>query len=240
MTFLLFATDRDGVSQWCALTASNLLAHVHDMNQNSSFVMTAQTLREKFKEAVATSILEAAEQVASEDGLAGASLQAIAQRAGVAVGTIYNYFGDRQELVEALLERRREELLAALDREAKARAGASFDAQLDGFVRTVFAHFDARRAYLRIALESESRKPKLERGNDGHSRPAMQQLHQRAERVVRLGVREKRLGGEGADLVVLMLVSIVRGVLIARCEATTPLVTETERVISLFLHGAAR
>jgi AcrR family transcriptional regulator len=201
--------------------------------------MTTQSLRARFKEATSAAILDAAENVAAEGGLAAASLQDIAQLAGVAVGTIYNHFEDRDALVAALFARRREELLSALDDAAKAHAHDAFAAQLDAFVRTVFTFFDARRTYLRLALESENLRPPVKKA-DGRTEPAMHQLQLRAERVVRAGVREKRLRIDAADLGAIVLVSIVKGVLHARIHGPTPFIDESEAVISLFLEGAAR
>ncbi len=199
--------------------------------------MNAPTLRERFREATSTAILDAAEEVAAVGGMPAASLQTIAQSAGVAVGTIYNHFEDREALFAALFARRRAELLATLDTSMKNEAG--FEAQLDAFVRTVFTYFDARRTFLRLALESESFRPPV-RKPDGRTEPAMQQLLLRAERVVRAGVREKRLRTEAADLGAIVLVAIVKGVLHARLHGPKTFVEETERVLSLFLQGAGK
>jgi TetR/AcrR family transcriptional regulator, transcriptional repressor for nem operon len=50
-------------------------------------------------------LLEAGERVAEQDGLAGLSVAAVAQRAGVAKGTFYLYFPDREAFVDALHQR---------------------------------------------------------------------------------------------------------------------------------------
>jgi AcrR family transcriptional regulator len=202
--------------------------------------MKTQPLRLKLREATRNAILEAAEQVAAREGSGSASLQAIAADAGTAVGTIYNYFADRQKLFDALFELRREELYAAIDDAAKKHARDAFAAQLDAFVRAVFTYFDDRRSFLRIALEAEPSRTlvKTEKGNG--KQPAMQQLQERAERVVRIGVREKKLRQDDANLLATVLVSIVKGVLIMRAEHPEPFGPQTERVVSLFLDGAAK
>jgi AcrR family transcriptional regulator len=204
--------------------------------------MKSQTLRERFRETTSNAILAAAEAVAAKEGLANTSLQAIADAAGVAVGTIYNYFGDRQELFDELFARRREELFEAVDGAAKAHARARFDEQLSSFVRAVLEHFDARRPFLRIALEAERVRPLVTDGDDGRGRerPAMQQLLERAERVVRVGVRERRLRAEAAELAAVLLVSFVRGLLIARLDDPAPFASQADRVVSLFLDGVAK
>lgn len=57
-------------------------------------------------EAIRDHILDAAHRVVSTHGLAAASTRAIAAEAGVAAGTIYNYFEDRLELLARSMLRR--------------------------------------------------------------------------------------------------------------------------------------
>jgi AcrR family transcriptional regulator len=220
--------------------------------------MNPQNLRARIKETVSGAILDAAEQVAAEVGLPAASLQAIATRAGVSVGTIYNHFADRNELFEEVFARRRGELLATLDGVAAATmatatgkrtaattaaAAASFETLLASFVRTVLVFFDSRRAFLRIALEggvakaAVSRSGRAASGSSGAS--SMEQLQARAERIVRAGLGEGRLRSDGAELLGPFLIAAVRAALIARVDSTLPLGDETDRVIRLFMRGAA-
>lgn len=200
----------------------------------------ALSLRVRLREATSLAILEAAEQVASEQGLSGSSLQAIAERAGVAVGTIYNYFDDRDQLFNALFTQRREELCASIDTAAHAHARAPFAEQLHTFVHSVLTHFDKRRVFLRIALEAEPRRSAVVKDESGRRRPAMQQLQDRAERVVKVGVREKCVREEGAELFATVLVSILRGVLVVRLDDPKPFASEARMITALFLRGVAR
>jgi AcrR family transcriptional regulator len=200
--------------------------------------MKTQPLRVTLREATGNAIVDAAEQVAARDGLSGANLQAIAEQAGVAVGTIYNYFEDKPRLFDALFVRRREELFAAIDAATKQHGRGPFVEQLNAFVCAVFVYFDARRHFLRIALEAE--RLHVVKGQDDKKGPAMQQLQERAERIMRIGVREKLLRDDGADLLATILVSIVRGVLVTRAEGDQAFGPEGERVASIFLHGAAK
>lgn len=210
------------------------------VNIDSQSAMGAHGLRLRLREATSNAILDAAEQVAAEGGSSNASLQAIAERAGIAVGTIYNYFEDREELFDALGARRNEELFDAIDVSAKKHAHEHFEAQLHAFVRTVLGHFDGRRAFLRIALEGELPVTKALPDKDGRRRPAMQLLQERAKRIMRVGARESRLRDESSDLLATVLVSIVRGVLVVRAQDSQAFSPETEHVVTLFLHGAAR
>jgi AcrR family transcriptional regulator len=74
-------------------------------------------------DAVRDHILDAAHRVIVRDGLAQASTRAIADEAGVAIGTLYNYFEARQQLVaETMLRRAR--LLSGPLHELPSRAGS--------------------------------------------------------------------------------------------------------------------
>lgn len=197
--------------------------------------MTAQSLRAKFKETVSEAILDAAEQLASEVGIKDAGLSQIAQRAGVAVGTIYNHFTDRNELFAALFRRRREELQTALDAALKAVAKEPFRVQLETFLRHVFTMFDARRAFLRMALDADAMKYKT----DPNERPlqAMEHLRVRAERILKVGIKEKKVRPESLELGAFFLVAVIRTVLVARVDTDLPMAKDTGRVMTMFLEG---
>jgi AcrR family transcriptional regulator len=66
-------------------------------------------------------ILEATERVLAERGLEATSTTEVAEIAGVSVGTLYQYFPNKQSLVVAVIEARLDRDLAAID-EALARA----------------------------------------------------------------------------------------------------------------------
>ena len=200
--------------------------------------MTAHSLRARFKATVTEAILDAAEELAAEVGVPGTNLQAVAKRAGVAVGTIYNHFEDRSELFAELFARRRQELLNALDTASKKTATARFDAQLESYVSTVLSYFDTRRKFLRLAMDGHAHKPPVRKA--GETQESMEQLTIRAERIVRVGLKEKRIRADVAELAPYFLTSALRAVLIARVNAPEPLAGETARVIDLFSKGTSR
>ena len=81
-------------------------------------------------------------------------MEDIAARAGISVGTLYNYFQDRSALVGALLELRTSALLDGLD--AAVDVDAPFRQRLGRFVQALADHFEANRALLSVLLEDES------------------------------------------------------------------------------------
>src|SRR5690242_11278649 len=84
------------------------------MNARSLQRKPVQSLRTRLKVVVSTAILDAAEQVFAEQGLE-ASMETIASRAGVAVGTLYNHFADRQALLFAIAEAHSTEVMRRLE-----------------------------------------------------------------------------------------------------------------------------
>jgi AcrR family transcriptional regulator len=202
--------------------------------------MHPQSLRTRLKETVAETILDATEEIASESGHAATSIQAIAQRAGVSVGTIYNYFADRNGVMAELFTRRRSELLAKMAEAARDSAGGTFARQLDAFVRTVFTFFDARRPFLRLAIETGPQVHAAKKSTVGEGgRSTLEQLLARAERIVAVGIKEGKVRKEGADLSAAFLISAIKTVLAMRAATDLPLAAQTDEVIALFLNGVA-
>ena len=69
--------------------------------------------RQARAEETVTTILEGAAQILEAGGLAAFTTNAVAERAGVSIGTLYQYFADKNALIRALAER---ELQATLSR----------------------------------------------------------------------------------------------------------------------------
>ncbi len=96
------------------------------------------------------SILEAALRVISRRGVAAATMQEVADEAGIAKGTIYLYFKSREELVE----RTAELVHSQLDRRMREVPADPRDAlsHLRRLVETKIAFFDEHREFLRAYL----------------------------------------------------------------------------------------
>lgn len=204
------------------------------MNLNSR--ARSSPLRAQFRAATTNALLEAAEDVAADDGVEAASLTAIAARAGVAVGTVYNYFADRDALMRSLFAQRRAELVAAVDSAVATSEGKPFAAQIAAFVGGVLAFFDERRAFLRIVVDAEHVRPP----SRNRKKPALVHVQERAARLVARGVRGGALRREHADLHAEILVGMVRAVCVARAHDPRPLVTRADAIVTLFFEGAAR
>lgn len=68
-------------------------------------------------------IIAAAKQMASEGGMASVQIASVAERAGIAAGTVYRYFPGKTDLVAALLAEISEREIAALRRAAAGAPG---------------------------------------------------------------------------------------------------------------------
>jgi AcrR family transcriptional regulator len=68
-------------------------------------------------------IIAAARQAASEGGMAAVQIAAVAQRAGIAAGTVYRYFPGKTDLIAALIAEIAEREIAALRRAAAVAPG---------------------------------------------------------------------------------------------------------------------
>ncbi|MER6392815.1 TetR/AcrR family transcriptional regulator [Streptomyces sp. NPDC001523] len=88
-------------------------------------------------------VLRAAEQIASTSGLEEMTIAGVAKRAGVAVGTIYRRFEDKDQLISALIERmleRREEYVAERLRAAEPSLSGVMDAYAHALLQSFADH----------------------------------------------------------------------------------------------------
>ncbi len=110
----------------------------------------APQLRAQARELYRDAILEAAELVFARCGFAGTRMADVAAEAGLATGTLYNYFANRDELLSSLIARRSEELLASVKGAAAAASGRSPRDLLVAVVGASFEHFHTHRALFAV------------------------------------------------------------------------------------------
>lgn len=95
-----------------------------------------------------TLLLDAAEAVLIEQGLAGATIDQITTRAGVAKGTFYLYFRSKDEVVGALQQRFFDGMMAAAaDAASKLSDSDDWWGVVDAFIETVVDYDLAHRAW---------------------------------------------------------------------------------------------
>jgi AcrR family transcriptional regulator len=201
----------------------------------------APRLRERLKEVARGAILQAAAEEFAQEGLHVARMERIAARAGVAVGTLYNHFEDKDALLQALIEDRRDELVRRMDEALAAERKGNFRQQLEAFVRVLMEHFEAHRPFLAVLVQAEHVKSANLLTVVGGPSPTMLEVYRRAEKVVQVGLKEKALRTEDADLFPALLVGTLRSVLIREVLYASEERGVSERIraiVSYFLHGA--
>src|SRR5438552_7301016 len=105
-------------------------------------------------------IVAAACEVAAEGGMAAVQIAPVAERAGIAAGTVYRYFPSKTELVAALVAELAEREIGALAGAAAAAPGPL--SALAAAVTTFAARALARRR-LAFALIAEPVEPEIDR-----------------------------------------------------------------------------
>src|SRR5882724_18593 len=152
---------------------------------NLASTMVGRRTRDRVRTATREALLEASEQVFAEKGIDGARIEDIAARAGVAVGTIYNYFCDSTELLEALIIQRRRDLLSRLDpamADARRRR-ALWSGQVEAFIRVTLDCMRDHHPFYAILMQCENRRAPSSLGG------VSSDFYKRAEALVRRGAR---------------------------------------------------
>jgi AcrR family transcriptional regulator len=194
-------------------------------------------VRTKVREAVSEAILDAAEAVALENGIEAASAAAIAQRAGVAVGTLYNYFPDRDGILSALFKNRRGAIVPALDTAATAAAGQPFEDRLRTYVRRLIEVFEANASFLRLAVRADGEGAAIK----GRDKTLMTQVLHHIEQIMREGASRKLFPMAKVPAYARMFQAMLKALILWRVEEGAPLVwADGELAIDAFLHGVTR
>ena len=101
-------------------------------------------------------IVEATARILESRGHAGFTTNAVAQRAGVSIGTLYQYFPNKEAVIGALIAR---ETSALVQNAAAAKVQPSGPAALDLLIDAAVAHQLRRPALARLLDFEESRLP---------------------------------------------------------------------------------
>jgi AcrR family transcriptional regulator len=202
---------------------------------------TRERVRASNREAYREAILKAAADVFGRLGYTTAKIADIAETAGVATGTVYNYFDNKEAVFAAIVDRGRRELIARLETGAAGRRGL---ARLSEILATLFVTLEEEAAMFAVYVEATGlpytgvpdTDPGVEEG-----RTAIMSLLQAA--IVDAKERkELRDDVDVADLATFLAGAlnalIVRWV--SRPQPRGSLGHEGERFFELFLRGAAR
>ena len=163
-------------------------------------------------------ILAAAYDTLAEKGIAAVQIAPIAERAGIACGTVYRYFPSKAELVAAVVTTLCEQEIAALAEAAAAAPGplSALAAAVATFARRAIA-----RRPLVLALMASPLEPEL----DGALISFRRSLAQEFERLIRSALAGSHLQHQDAALAApVVLGALVEGAIgsLARPAAADP------------------
>jgi AcrR family transcriptional regulator len=198
-------------------------------------------LREDFRSFARVAILSAAEEVLADEGLHAARIEEIAQRARVAVGTIYNLVGDRDALIHEIMRARHAEVLALLASTLKSHKQKPFRAQIHAAALAMFEYFGSHSRFFRLVLESEPAVGGGKLGAAARTKQAtMLEIHKLFSELVQRGVKQGSLRAAGSELFPAMLSGLLRSVMMhdLALHEHAPPAARAEELTRMFFEGA--
>lgn len=199
-------------------------------------------LRQQFREATREALLDAAAAVFERSGPAKIRMEDVAAAAGVAVGTVYNYFADRNELLGAVMESRTRSLLADLDAvlHRSSHDCEDFARTLTRFVEAIFQHLDSNRALVTAVIE-EQQQHGIDAKAMSRRQTRVSHILARAETLMTAGIRGHVLVKNDPAIYAALLIGMIRGLaLSALSKRDDRLGAHVDEVVNLFLKGAGR
>ena len=148
-------------------------------------------------QALVNRILDTAADILEEQGLRACTTNNIARRAATSVGSLYQYFPNRDSIMVALIDRETQTLLNALGNEPRP---GDWKARLEALVRIHVEHRLKRPRLNRIIDFEERRLRAIDRPDDGPVVPYVQAIASDLP----------RLGRHSSDITIDLL-AIVRG-----------------------------
>lgn len=113
--------------------------------------------------ATQTAIIEATARLLESQGRDGLTTNAIAERAGVSVGSLYQYFPNKEAILATLIRDKRQQLLMRMQQAAQQMQDASPADAVDALVRAGMMHQYERPA---LAFEIEYIEQRLEMADE--------------------------------------------------------------------------
>lgn len=185
------------------------------------------------------SIQDATMRVIARKGMAAATMQEIAEEAGVAKGTIYLYFRDRDELVERTFETAMEKLFAradeALDRDIP------FEEKLRAVMSAQLEFFSQNREFFRLylSLRMPEGTPAQQRRQQRACHPRYRQRIDKLSTVLKQAIERGELREMDPDRLALFIIEGSTAVILERLtEKASPAENaDVDLLVGLVLDG---
>lgn len=198
---------------------------------------TKASLRDDFRSYARAAILSAAEETFATHGLHDARIEVIADKARVAVGTVYNLVGDRDQLVSEIISTRQTEVVALMRRVIDEQNARPFAELMETFLVAVFSYLREHRHFLRLVVEADRSGKKQALHARGRTLEAIRAAYRD---LVEVGIRQRALRPKGRAIYPVLLIGMVREVCFTDVEtgATTSPEKNAAQLVEIFLQGA--
>lgn len=175
-------------------------------------------------------ILAAAADLCSGRGLDALTTNAVAARAGVSIGSLYQYFPGKAALLAALIRAERANLLEAVERIVSSDAASSLTLLVDELIEATVAHYLARPSLSRTLNLARSQIP-----------PDPEAAEFSARIMVLIAARLGELKIARPETTAQDILAILRGMIDAASEAheadRSALTDRTRRAVMGYLQG---
>jgi AcrR family transcriptional regulator len=209
------------------------------MNARSPSDMKGPSLRTRIREATAAAIIDAAEEVFADQGLGKAHMNEIAARAGVAVGTVYNHFKDRDALLTALLIDRRQGMLEVMEQFLELPSSGSFEDDLMALMKMIGGFLDRNKRFHHLLHQCDLPQNLAAYPETAACMPEMkQQMNLLLGKLMRRGLEQKALRPELADYYPALLMGILRSARQQQRDHESGEHLPIEDIVHFFMRGA--
>ena len=194
------------------------------------------SLRQRFRAQARGELLDAAVAVFVRDGVKEARIDVIAAEAGVSVGTVYNLFGDRAGLVQAVMDRGRSQIFEQVRVRLAADAGQPFEARLSTTVHPLVGHMREHWALLRMFSEAQAPGcPATARAPD-----AIREVHGMLSPLLHDGITSGALAPTDLHVLTCALMGAMRTTIDVDLALglDAPSADRADAIVRLFLEGA--
>ena len=185
-----------------------------------------------------TTIAQAAKEVIAESGYQRATLEEIAQRAGMSKATIYIYYKNKDDLFLQVVEELYDAVTATTTQEAKTSKPPL--EKLYGIVHSKMAFFERERDFFRIYL---TEKHGLEVAPKDPHKQALRDMYlqgvQTLAKVIQEGIDAGDLRQMDSRRLAFFIQEMMSTVLVQRIQgkARTSVQEDVDQLLDLFLHG---
>ncbi len=185
------------------------------------------------------SIQDATMRVIARKGMAAATMQEIAEEAGVAKGTIYLYFRDRDELVEKTFETAMETLTARID--VSLDKDIPFEEKIRAVMAAHFAFFNENREFFRLflSLRMPEGPAARQRRQKQHCKPRYRDRVQKLADVIAKAIERGEVRRADPYTLALFIIEGSTAIILERLteDSTTDETADVDLIAGLILDG---